>query len=776
MPTTVGSHAVATFTSPVNGTSPIDANQVRGNDNTLRTSYVSHDADAGIHVQSSTLSARPVAGVAGRKWITADTGSYKLWYDDGTTWHEVSNSGVDVFVVAGENLVKGDVVKVTGYNLGVGAPNVAKVASATDVAFGIVSSASIANGATGYITNTGLVQDVNTAAYNIGDILYPNASGGFTATKPTSGTYQMAAYVLRANANNGVLYVEFSGPRIVERSDNTASTVVLRDASGNFAAGTITAALTGNASTATALQNTRTLWGQNFNGTANVTGNLSSVGDIAMTGALSGATSVSATNVAGTLTTAAQPNVTSLGTLTGLTVSGTVTATTLGGTLSTAAQPNVTSLGTLTNVTVSGVASLAAGTASAPSLTFTGDTNTGVFSPGADIIAASTGGTERWRVDSNGNVGIGVTPSVPLHVKAANNEILRLQSSDTTTGGIYFSFYDSADAEKAYIGYGSGSNDDFLLVNRENAAVAFFTNATERVRIDASGNLGVGTTSMLGRFTVAGGYSYVTDDGTRRLVMGPDGTGVLLGTSTNHYLRFLTNDAERARITSGGYFKASNAGTYVSSTGAYHEFYQTASDIGTSFFASNASYAGTLVFGNTTRAANTAFDLVGMYAAGVGQFRVRGDGTLFAQNTTVQSISDARLKENVQDYVGGWDIIHGVRVVSFDWKPGFGNNRTGEVGVIAQELEAIKPSAVSEWEMDTPTGEVDEDGKPITEKVAYKTAGLGALMPDVIVSIQQAFARIESNEADIGVLRSSVQEAMARIETLEAKVAQLEAV
>jgi hypothetical protein len=239
MATTVGSHSVSAFATPVNG-GPLDANVVRGNDNTIRTAYVAHDADTGIHVQSSSLASRPAAGTAGRKWITVDTGSYKLWYDDGTTWHEVATATIDVFVIADENLVKGDVVKVTGYNNGAGAPRVAKVSSAADVAFGIING-TIANGATGYLTNTGIIADVATNAFSVGDILYPSTSGGFTATKPTSGNYQPAAYVLRSNANNGVLYVEFSAPRIVERSDNTASTVVLRDASGNFAAGTITA-------------------------------------------------------------------------------------------------------------------------------------------------------------------------------------------------------------------------------------------------------------------------------------------------------------------------------------------------------------------------------------------------------------------------------------------------------------------------------------------------------------------------------------------------------
>jgi len=64
-------------------------------------------------------------------------------------------------------------------------------------------------------------------------------------------------------------------------SSNTASSIVARDSSGNFTAGTITATLSGSAST---LTTTRTIWGQNFNGSANVSG------------ALSGATTISASS------------------------------------------------------------------------------------------------------------------------------------------------------------------------------------------------------------------------------------------------------------------------------------------------------------------------------------------------------------------------------------------------------------------------------------------------------------------------------------------------
>lgn len=91
MATTTGSHSVAAFTAPVNGTSPIDANAVKANDNTLRVAYVNHDADPGIHVQSSDFASRPAAGVAGRKWITTDSNKPQLWYDNGVTWLEVGD-------------------------------------------------------------------------------------------------------------------------------------------------------------------------------------------------------------------------------------------------------------------------------------------------------------------------------------------------------------------------------------------------------------------------------------------------------------------------------------------------------------------------------------------------------------------------------------------------------------------------------------------------------------------------------------------------------------
>jgi hypothetical protein len=78
------------------------------------------------------------------------------------------------------------------------------------------------------------------------------------------------------------------------------------------------------------------------------------------------------------------------------------------------------------------------------------------------------------------------------------------------------------------------------------------TNDIERARITSGGNLLVGTTTDIGqRLQVSGGYIAQVDGGVRTF-MGYDGSGSLVGTTTNHYLRFITNDTERMRITSTG--------------------------------------------------------------------------------------------------------------------------------------------------------------------------------------------------------------------------------
>ncbi|MCA6454523.1 MAG: hypothetical protein IM584_00155, partial [Chitinophagaceae bacterium] len=141
--------------------------------------------------------------------------------------------------------------------------------------------------------------------------------------------------------------------------DNTANTIVRRDAAGDFSAGTITAtvfsgALSGNASTATAANTAATV----TEAAQPLITSLGTLNSLNVNGTVTAST-LSATTINGTLSTATQNNITSVGTLNSLNVNGTVTAstlsaTTINGTLSTATQNNITSVGTLNSLNVNG--------------------------------------------------------------------------------------------------------------------------------------------------------------------------------------------------------------------------------------------------------------------------------------------------------------------------------------------------------------------------------------------------------------------------------------
>ena len=87
-------------------------------------------------------------------------------------------------------------------------------------------------------------------------------------------------------------------------------------------------------------------------------------------------------------------------------------------------------------------AALQLGSASAPSLYFTGDPNTGLYSPGADQFAVTTGGTGRWFVDATGKIGINVTPATNTRLDLSGTyaqNIVAVSALDIDCGsGNYF--------------------------------------------------------------------------------------------------------------------------------------------------------------------------------------------------------------------------------------------------------------------------------------------------------------------------------------------------
>lgn len=118
-------------------------------------------------------------------------------------------------------------------------------------------------------------------------------------------------------------------------------------------------------------------------------------------------------------------------------------------------------------------------------------------------IIGYTNNLERFRVDSSGNFGVGVSPSAKLHVKSAN-ETLRLETTATRgNGNNYLMFFDPT-GQKGYLGYGNGSGDALILSNSLNADILFLLNGeNEKMRITAGGNLLVGTSTSGARLKVS---------------------------------------------------------------------------------------------------------------------------------------------------------------------------------------------------------------------------------------------------------------------------------
>jgi hypothetical protein len=131
------------------------------------------------------------------------------------------------------------------------------------------------------------------------------------------------------------------------------------------------------------------------------------------------------------------------------------------------------------------------GSASTPAIRGT-DTNTGIFFPAADTIAFAEGGAEVARFDSSGNLGIGT--SSPF--SASGQKSLSISGSDVSR----IDFYNGATAISNIDCY-SGGGTGLTLRNITSLPMLFNTNNAERMRIDGSGNLLVGTTAFQGGAT-----------------------------------------------------------------------------------------------------------------------------------------------------------------------------------------------------------------------------------------------------------------------------------
>jgi len=584
----------------------------------------------------------------------------------------------------------------------------------------------ITDGKLFYKDNGGVVRVLATAAGSAGDVVGPGSS-----------------------TDNALVRFDGTTGKLVQSSVGVLSDAGALSGLTSVAATTFTGTLTGNASTATTLQTSRTIWGQSFDGSANVTGALTGVTDLTASGSLTlnggTANGISYLNASKVLTTGSA--LTFDGSTFGVAVSGSTDAL------------RITQTGT-------GNAFVVEDSTSPDASPFVIDAS-GNTAVGSEIVAtALSGSTPKFSV--NGTTLATATQATTNWGNSATSPVCVLSKSRGGTTGVH-TIVQSGDGLGAVAGLGSDGTNfvqsariDFQVdgtpgTNDMPGRLVFSTTAdgastpTERMRIDSSGNVGIGTSSLSGKLHVAGqtriqdsanaanyiligsganaprgGNSVMAQTGS--MVMGTEGAAPLI---------FITNAAEGMRLDSSGNLLV---GT-TSSTNARVRATQRSTDdvyradIGTS----GSAY---VVIGSGSTMTSAYFSTSGGVTF-AGQISSSGNTTSYATS------SDYRLKENIQPMTGALAFVRKQRPVTYNWKA----NGSEGAGYIAHWMQEDGAGNCVTGTKDA----VDADGKPVYQGIdtSFMVAPLNAAIDELADIVEAQAAIIEQLKADVAALKGA---------------------
>jgi hypothetical protein len=316
---------------------------------------------------------------------------------------------------------------------------------------------------------------------------------------------------------------------------------------------------------------------------------------------------------------------------------------------------------------------------------------------------------ERVRIDHNGRVGINkTTPQTMLSIKAERSAVPRF--------GIDGIYSDSS--------YTQSTWDD---------TSGLYTVLGVNHKLDANGNDGTLVSNLHSASIMLDGRS-----GNIRFFTKEDGGQ----TAPSERLRIKESEIDTynevgINVNGGNVNHTNDAVLYVGRTGNA-DWSIKAQSVGNDYgiyahTGSGAAYALAAYDGSTFR------------------FRVRGDGTIFASNTTIQGVSDVRLKENIVDANSQWDDIKALRFVNYKWKANSGRaDGKTYLGLIAQEVEPISPNLI---DYDAQTKEDIENGVSDPE---YKSVKYSIVWMKAVKALQEAQDRIEQLEAKVTALETKL--------------------
>jgi hypothetical protein len=351
------------------------------------------------------------------------------------------------------------------------------------------------------------------------------------------------------------------------------------------------------------------------------------------------------------------------------------------------------------------------------------------------LISLQINGSERFSVRKDGqgffagNLGVGATVP-PFRLVSANS---------TTDGGWLYSA--GAVSILGLGGYSAAGDGAFhIRYDRATGAVTFNGGSrdtpVERMRIDATGNVGIGTSSPGARLDVNGTI-------WARASAGAIGLDVIGRSADNAgQIRFLNNAASTTLATLASYGNdvalLNNTASFslILGTNATERMRIDSSGnvlVGTSVtegpsrmsVVSTASTTACISYRNTAGAGSTyAYFLNGGNTAQIGSITNSGN-TGTAYNTS----SDARLKHDIVEAPEASDLIDAIKVRSFKWNV---DNSEQRYGFVAQELVEVAPEAVHQPE--------DKD-----QMMAVDYSKLVPMLVKEIQSLRARVAQLEGN-------------------------------
>jgi hypothetical protein len=376
--------------------------------------------------------------------------------------------------------------------------------------------------------------------------------------------------------------------------------------------------------------------------------------------------------------------------------------------------------------------------------------------------AANTHSNDQLVIQGDGNVGINTaSPSSKLTiVKGSHTSTIGsssvLQISDTSAAGeavgdrAEINFYTNSDSISGNLQHATIGIIKTSAVGNETADLYFGTStiggsAVERMRITSAGVVQVmsGNELRAYRSDNARYGSFFTDNLAVHLTSSNDPIRISSADRTEFY----TAGTERMRITSGGYLKASNTGTYVGSTGAYHELVTNANNfVVAEFRNTNASSPYGINVQNSGVTLNNAANYLYQGVDGsTARFIVFTNGGIHNYQANNLNLSDERTKKDIEPLESYWNKFKAIEIVKFKYKDQTHDDYN--IGVIAQQVESVAPEFV----------DVDGWGETVEGEEPLKSIYTADLHHATIKVLQEAMAKIEKLEKEIDSLKNQMQ-------------------